>query len=59
MIISASKWSSKKHLKCIGLTAAHKKTLRFAGLCYGTDYAVEKKEIDETKVSMCPRSLQS
>jgi len=49
------------YLKCFGLTAVlRKKLLRkhcgFANWCYGTDYAVEKKEIAETKVSICPRS---
>ena len=38
------------HLKCVGLTAAPKKTLWFCRPCYATDDTVEKKETTETKV---------
>ena len=38
------------HLKCVGLTAAPKKTLWFCRSCYATDDTVEKKETTETKV---------
>ena len=44
------------HLKCVGLTAAPKKTFQICWLCYGTEDAVDGKETAETEVRMCSRS---
>ena len=47
------------HLKCVGLTAAPKKTLWFCPLCNGTDDAVKKKENAEIKVNLYQLKIHS